>query len=179
MTSPQMIELSPTEASELIQHELQEAQHAFHREDLESALDRFVSALGLALQLGPAATERVLAEVMVAAREMARQQNADTLSALGPALVGLTNQVRKEAALPPTAVMDAWAAAASGLGTIFGQLGLALTMTPGHRSGMMTNTCTRAMLLDDATGNLFGLADWINQVAADLQDDEPARRPTL
>ena len=178
MTSPQTIELSPTQASELIQHELQEAHHAFHTEDLESALDRFVKALGLALQLGPAATERALAEVMAAAREMARQQNANALSALGPALVGLTNQVRKEAALPPTSVMEAWAAVASGLGTIFGQLGLALTMAPDHRSGMMTNTHTRAILLDDATGNLFGLADWINQVAANLQDDEPGRRPT-
>ena len=178
MTSPKTMELSPIEASELIQHELKEAHRAFHTGDLESALDRFVGVLGLALQLGPAATERALAEVMAAAREMARQQNANALSALGPALVGLTNQVRKEAALPPTAVMEAWAAVASGLGTIFGQLGLALTMAPDHRSAMMANTHTRSVLLDDATGNLFGLADWINQVADNLQDDEPSRRPT-
>ena len=176
MTSPQTIELSPTEATELIQHELQEADHAFHAEDLESALDWFVKALGLALQLGPDATEKVLAEVMAAAREMARQQNAGALSALGPALVGLTDQVRAETALPPTAVMEAWAAVASGLGAILGQLGLALTMAPDHRSGMMTNTHTRAILLDDATGNLFGLADWISLVAANLQDDEPGKR---
>ena len=179
MTSLQTIELSPAEASELIQQELQEAHHALHTADLKHALDRFVSALGLALQLGPAATERVLADVMAAAREMARQQNASALSALGPALVGLINQVRKETALPPTAVMEAWAAAASGLGTIFGQLGLALTIAPEHRSGMMTNSYARAMLLDDATGNLFGLTDWINQVAADLQGDQPARKPAL
>jgi len=178
VTPPQTIELSPIEASELIQHELQEAHHAFHTEDLESALDRFVKALGLALQLGPLATERALAEVVAAAREMARQQNANALSALGPALVGLTNQVHKEAALPPTEVMEAWAAVASGLGTIFGQLGLALTMAPDHRSGMMTYTHTRSILLDDATGNLFGLADWIDQVATSLQDDEHSRRPT-
>ena len=177
MTSPQTIELSPTEASELIQYELREAHRAFHTGDLESALDRYVSVLGLALQLGPAATERVLAEVMTAAREMTRQQNTNALSALGPALVGLTNQVRKEAALPPTAVMEAWAEVTSALGTIFGQLGLALMIAPDHRSGMMTNTRTRAVLLDDATGNIFGLADWISQVAADLQSDGPARSP--
>lgn len=169
MTSPHTIELSPTEASELIQHELLKADHAFNAADLESALDRFVSALGLALQLGPAATERVLVEMIVVAHEMARKQNASALSALGPALVGLTNQVRAAAVLPQTAVMEAWVAVASGLGTLIGQLGLALTISPDHRSGMMTNTHTRAILLDNATGSLFGLADWINQVAADLQ----------
>lgn len=176
MTSPQTIELSPTEASELIQHELKKGHRAFHTGNLESALDRFVSALGLALQLGPAATQSVLAEMMIAAREMTRQRNAIALSTLGPALVGLTNQVREAGTLPPTTVMEAWATVASALGILFGQLGLVLTIAPGHSSGMMTNTLTRAILVDDATGNIFGLADWINQAATDLQDDEPARR---
>jgi len=94
VTSPQTIELSPAEASELIQHELQEAHHAFHTADLESALDRFVSALGLALQLGPAVIERVLTEVMAAAREMARQQNANSGYDLWPAWPGSDHGTR-------------------------------------------------------------------------------------
>jgi hypothetical protein len=168
VTSPQTIDLSPTEASALIEHELQESRRALHSNDLESALNRFVRALGLALQLGPAATERVLAAVMVSAREMAGQHDTNALSALGPALVGLTSQVREAAVLPPTAVMEAWAAVASGLGTLIGQLGLALTIASEHRTGMMANARTQASILDDATRNLFALVDWIDQVAADL-----------
>jgi hypothetical protein len=168
-----MIEMSPNEASELIRQDLREARHDFQTANLESALDRFVRALGLALQLGPAATERVLAAVMATAREMAKQRNANALSALGPSLVGLTTQVREEAALCPTAAMEAWSAVISGVGTLLGQLGLALTIAPDHRSAMMTHTHTHARILDDATGNRFGLADWIDQISADLQAEEP------
>ena len=175
MTLPHAVELSATEASELIQQELREAHHAFHTADLESALDRYVGALGLALQLGPAATQRVLSEVMEAALEMARQHNADAVSALGPALLGLTNRVREAGALPPTAVMEAWAEVACGLGMLLGQIGLALAIAPQHRSDMITNASTRAKLLDDATGNLFGLALWFGEMAAHLREDEPGR----
>jgi len=175
VTLPRKIELSAIEASELIQQELQEASHAFHTADLESALDRYIGALGLALQLGPAATERVLAGVMDAAREMAQEHNAYALSALGPALSGLANQVREEGALPPNAVMEAWAMVAFGLGTLLGQLGIVLAIAPQHRPGMLASAATRARLLDNTTGNRFRLAEWLKELSADLHGDEPGR----
>ena len=173
MTSPRVVELSATEASELAQQELQEARHAFYTADLESALDRYIGALGLALQLGPAATEKILGGVMDAARAMAQKHDANALSALGPALLGLTSQVQEVGALPP--VMEAWAMIASGLGTLFGQVGIALAIAPEHRPGMLANAAMRASLLDNATGNLFGLADWLEKLSADLHDGEHGR----
>jgi hypothetical protein len=175
MISPHTVELSATEASEQIRQALQKARRALHSNDLETLLDYLVSALGLALQLGPAATEKVLGEAVAAAREMARQRDANALSALGPALVALTNQVHEANALPRTSVMDAWAAVASGLGALFGELGLVLAIDPHSRSGTMTNTVIRAHLLDDATGNRFELGDWLDEIADDLLEDEPAR----
>lgn len=175
MISPKMVELSAAEASEQIRQALQRANLAFQSRDVERTLDEFVGALGLALQLGPAPTERVLAEAVASAREMARQQDTDALSALGPALVGLSNQVHETGALPKTAVMEAWAAVASDLGTLFGQLGLALTIAADCRSNMMASASTRALLLDDATGYLFGLADLVDELGDDLQEDECAR----
>ena len=168
MISPQMVELSATQASAQIRQALQKAHHAVHSNDLETTLDCLVSALGLALQLGPAATERVLVEAVAAAREMARQRDANALSSLGPALVALTNQVREASALPSTAVMEAWASVAFGLGTLFGELGLVLAIAPDSRSGMMTNTAIRARSLDDATGKRFELGDWLDELAGDL-----------
>lgn len=175
MNSPHSIELSPTEASERIHQDLQEARLAFRTASLESALDRYIGALGLALQLGPAATEWVLAEVMDAAREMARQNDANGLSALGPGLLDLTDQVQGAGALPPTEVMKAWAMFASGLGVLFGQLGLVLAIAPERRTSMLANAFTQANLLDSATGNLFGLVDWLSTLSAGLHDDEPGR----
>ena len=174
MISPKAVEISAVEASGQIRQALQRAKLALDADDHETALDSLVSALGLALQLGPAATEQVLTETVTAARQMARQRDADALSALGPALVGLANQVRDTDTLPKTAVMEAWAGVASGLGMLFGQLGLALTIVPEHRSGMMTNASTRASLWDNATGNLFELASWLDEMRGDLQEEEPA-----
>ncbi len=175
MISPRVIELDATEASEQIGQTLQQSHHALQSRDIESALDGFVSALGLALQSGPEATAKVLDEAVAAAREMARQQDADALSALGPALVALINQVRDAGALPRTRVMEAWAVVASGLGALLGELGLLLSMPPNRRSSMMANASTRAACLDDATGDLFGLGDWLDEIASDLQEDTRAR----
>lgn len=175
MIPPETVELSATEASQRIWQELQQAQNALQSDDLETALDRFVRAMGLALQLGPAASERVLAETVAAARVMTRQQNANALSALGPTLVGLTNQVREAGALPDTAVMEAWAAVAIGLGKLYSQLGLALAIAPSRRSGMIADASTRALLLDDATGNLFGLTIWLNELALELEEERPSK----
>ena len=175
MSSPRMIELCAIEASDEIGRTLLQSQHALQSGDLENALDGFVRALGLALQLGPAATAEVLIEAVAAAREMARGQDADALSALGPALVSLTIQVREAGALPGTPVMEAWAAVASGLGALFGELGLILAMTPNSRSSMMMNAATRATYLDDATGDFFGLGDWLDEIAGDLREDKSPR----
>ena len=167
MTSHRTLELSAPEASEQIRQALQRTQFALCNSDLEAALDELVSALGLALQLGPAATEMVLAEAVAAAREMARQRDAIALSALGPALVGLSHQVREAGVLPETAVMEAWAVVVSGLGALIGELGLVLHMACDHRSGMIANASIRAASLDDATGGLFELGDWLDEIAGD------------
>ncbi len=163
MTSHRMIELSAPQASEQIWQALQRTHLALRSRNLEAALDELVSALGLALQLGPAATEMVLAEAVAAARELARRRDANALSALGPALVGLSLQVREAGVLPKTPVMEAWALVVSGLGALLGELGLILSIARDHRSGMMVNASVRAASLDDATGGLFGLGDWLDE----------------
>ncbi len=159
--------MSASQASEQIQRARQRTHLALRSGDLEAALDELVSALGLALQLGPAATEMVLAEAVAAAREMAQQRDANALSTLGPALVGLTHQVREAGVLPRTKVMEAWAVVVSGLGALFGELGLALGMARNARLGMMTNASVRAASLDDATGGLFELGDWLAEIVSD------------
>jgi len=164
MTSPQSLNLTPADATVLIQNQILEAQSALDRSDLESALDSLIAALGLALQLGPAASERVLSEVVAVAQELARRDDARALAALGPALVGLTQQVREAGALPPTSVMHAWAELASDLGALIGQVGLALTLGSSHRAGMMGKARMRAALLDDVTGDLFALGSWLDRL---------------
>jgi hypothetical protein len=66
------------------------------------------------------------------------------------------------------AVMEAWAMIASNLGALVGQVGLVLSMPPAHREGMLKNARTHAVLLDDATGELFALTHWLDQLGADL-----------
>jgi hypothetical protein len=164
VTTPRVIDLTPAEASRRIQKELEQAADALKADDLDTALDEYVRALGLALQLGPALTEQVLIAALDAAKGFAGQPHADGLSALGPALVDLVTQVRRAGALPPTQIMEAWAAVASDLGALIGQVGLALTIAPDHREGMIKNARTRAVLLDDATSNLFALTSWLDQL---------------
>ena len=164
MTSPQSVNLTPADATALIQNQILEAQSALDRSDLESALDSLISALGLALQLGPAASELVLCEIVAVAQELGRRDDAGALAALGPAMVSLTQQVREAGALPPTSVMHAWAELASDLGALIGQVGLALTLGSSHGAGMMRKARMRAALLDDVTGNLFALTGWLDQL---------------
>ena len=164
MTSPQSLHLTPADATALVQNQILEAHNAVERSDLESALDSLISALGLALQLGPAASERVLSEVVSVAQELARRDDAGALAALGPALVGLTRQVREAGALSPTSVMHAWAELTSDLGALIGQVGLALTLASSHQAGMMAKARMRAALLDDATGDLFALGTWLDRL---------------
>ncbi len=168
MTITEAIELAPAEATARVQRELNHVSEKLQAGDLEHALDALSSALGLALQLGPASTEKVLLTTLDAAHKLARRQDAEGLSALGPALVELVAQVRDTGALPPTAVMDAWASVATDVGALIGQVGLALTIRSDHRLDMMDNARVRAALLDDATGSLFPLTNWIDQLDPDV-----------
>jgi hypothetical protein len=164
MTEPQFVDLSPAEAAGLISRELARAGDALQIRHLDLALDGYVRALGLALQLGPAPTGQVLFAALDATRQLVHRQDADGLSTLGPALVALVDQVRAAGVLPSTAIMEAWAMVASDLGMLIGQVGLALAISPDHRQGMMDSARSRAVLLDNATGNLFALTDWLDQV---------------
>ncbi len=164
MTTPQTRDLAPADAAELIHRALEQASEVLQSGDLNAALDAYVPALGLALQLGPAPSEKVLLAVMDGARKLAHRQDADGLSALGPTLVDLVTQVREAGALPATRVMEAWATVASEMGALIGQVGLALAVAPDHSADMMGNAHARATLLDDATGGLFALAAWLEQL---------------
>lgn len=163
MTAPSAIDLTPAQAADLIHSELIQAAEALQTGDLDAALDGYVRALGLALQLGPAPTEQVLTSVLQAARELAHQGDVEGLSALGPALVGLTTQVCEAGALPPTPVMEAWAIVSADLGTLIGQVGLTLALPFGHRPGMADKARTRATHLDNATDGLLALTAWIDE----------------
>ena len=164
MTTITAIELSPTEAAARVHQDLSCAAERLQTGDLGPALDAYSCALGLALQLGPALTEKALFAALDAACELASSLDTEGLSALGPALVDLVTQVRDAGVLPPNAVMDAWASVATDVGALIGQVGLALAIRTDHRRGMMDNARLRAALLDDATGGLFNLTNWMDQI---------------
>lgn len=165
MSDPQPIDLTPAGAAERIRVEMVLAQDALEAAgDLDAALDAYVRALGLALQLGPLPSEQVLVGILDTARHMAEVQDAAALSALGPAVVDLVSQVRKASALPPTPIMTAWAEIAVEVGALIGQLGLALALPADRRTGMMNQAHERAALLDDTTGNVFALGPWLSHL---------------
>lgn len=164
MTEPLVVDLTPFEAGSFIRRELAMANQALQLENLDAALDGYVRALGLALQLGPAPTEQALVAVLDAARHLARQHDADGLSSLGPALVDLVEQVRVAGVLPPTTIMEAWGTVASDLGMLIGQVGLAFTIPSDHCQAILDNARQHALILEDATGNLFDLSAWLDQV---------------
>jgi hypothetical protein len=164
MTSPQTVNVTPVEAADLLRAELILASEALHSQNLDTASDHYVRALGLGLQLGPAPTEQALTVILQTAQKLAQWQDARGLSLLGPALIDLVAQVQEAGALPPTMIMEAWATIAADLGTLIGQIGLALTIPSDHRKAMLENARTRAVLLDDATGNLFALTAWVDEL---------------
>jgi len=167
MSMPQPIELTPLEAAGLIEHDLHAAEACIQSSQIEGAQDRLVRALGLALQLGPAAVENVLLCVMHMIGEPVLHRDTETLSSLGPALVDVVSQVRSAGALPGTRIMEAWAIVACDVATLIGQVGLALSIRPEHRQGMMDNARIRAAALDEATGARFAITDWIDQISCD------------
>lgn len=165
MTEPNEIELSAAGASAHIAGELSLAGEALQEGKTDEALDGYVRALGLAVQLGPASTGQAVTCVLLAAHELAKRQDTAGLSALAPALVGLVSQMREAEAIPGTAVMEAWARFIEGLGAVIGQVGLALALPSGHRSGMMASARSHASLLDDATAHQFSLVAWLDEIA--------------
>jgi hypothetical protein len=167
MNPPLAVDLTPQQAADMLRGELAQADHALQSRGFDAALDSYVRALGLALQLGPAAAEQVLSGIVQAARNLSRGHDADSLSALGPAMVSLVSQMRQAGALPSTPIMEAWATVADDLGMIIGQVGLALSIAPEHRLAMLDSAHTRCALLDDATGNLFAFTDWIKGLYPD------------
>jgi hypothetical protein len=161
MTAPQTVDLTLIEAADLIDSELALASRSLETE-LDIALDLYVRALGLALQVGPAPTHRALAAILDGARRLSSQRDSDGLSALGPALIDLVGQVRVAGALPATTAMEAWATVATDLGVLIGQVGLALALTKGHRQGILNRANALAVLLDEATGARFDLTAWVD-----------------
>jgi hypothetical protein len=172
------VEVTPVEAAELIHHELLQAAQALEAANLDATLDGYIRALGLSLQVGPAAVEQVLVTVLQASRQLARRQDAAgcrrcppvdvsvVFAALGPEMVQLVKDAGDAGALPDTPVMAVWAILASELGTLIGQLGLALSIPLSQRASMLHNARTRAALLDDATDNCFGLAAWLDEITS-------------
>jgi hypothetical protein len=163
MTSPQPVELTPVDAARKLEEDLELACHVLNRQQFDAALDAYARALGLALQLGPAATERVLGAILRSAQELAHRHDAEGLAGLGPMVVDLVHQVRQADALPSTTVMEAWATVAADLGALIGQVGLALSLAPDHREALADSAHFWANLLDDTTGGLFDLSCWFEQ----------------
>jgi hypothetical protein len=156
--------LTAAEAAELLHGELAAAGQAVQDGALDNAFDGYVRALGLALQLGPVPTGEALAAILRAAHSLVQGEKEQGLSSLGPAVVNLVGQVREAGALPRSEAMDAWATVASETGTLIGQLGLALEIAADHRGDMVQNLRARAAALDDATGSLFDLAGWVEEL---------------
>ncbi len=163
MTEPQELELTPVGAASLLATELSLAEEALLEGKVDAALDGYVRAMGLALQLGPASTGQAVTCILHAAHILANQQDAASLSALGPALVGLISQMREAGAVPATAIMEAWAQFVESLGALIGQIGLALAIPSDRRGGMMDNARSHAALLDAATEGRFSLSMWLDK----------------
>jgi len=161
MSEPDVLHLTVAAAAAWIARELEQASQVLPL-DLEAALDGYIRALGLALQLGPALMEWTLDGIRGAALFLGADQNATALSTLGPAVTGLVRQVRDAEALPPTRVMSAWATATEGLGVLIGQVGLALALPPERRRDLLVQARAQAALLDDVTEGRWQLVDWID-----------------
>lgn len=165
MAEPQDLKLTAAGAASFLTEQLSLAEKAIQQDRLDAALDSYVRALGLALQLGPASAEQAVSSILEAARELASRQYASSLSALGPALVGLIQQMEDVEALPATATMQAWARFVEGLGALIGQLGLVQSLPTENRSGMLASAHAHAALLDDVTADRFRLTEWVDGIA--------------
>jgi hypothetical protein len=164
VTEHEFLELAPDEAVARIRREIANAIQAIQNQHLDAALGCYVRSLGLALQLGPGPTEQVVIAVLSGAQTLVRNNEAESLSALGPALVELVAMVRQASALPPTPIMQAWATVASELAAILGQIGLATSLPTDRRAGLLDLAQARIVLLDSATNGLFDLRNWWHEL---------------
>jgi hypothetical protein len=165
MSTFQTLDLTPAEAAGFVDKESAEAGGAWRAGAFDSAIDGYARALGLALQLGPAAAEQVLAAIVHTSRGLESSEEAEALAMLGPALVDLVLQVRQASALPATRVMEAWAELTLDVGALIGQVGLAYSLPLERRREITTNARTRATLLDDASNGALGLGSWLDAKA--------------
>jgi hypothetical protein len=165
MTEQETVELTLDGIVRLIQEELARVAQALDAGDVEATLDACISALGLALQLSPDATEQVLRVILDAGRTLVASGQSEALSTLGPALVTLADQVRASGVLPVTAAMDAWTTVVSGLGALIGQIGLALAIPASHRAGMWAAASAHAAILDYTTNGLLTLTPWLDTLS--------------
>jgi hypothetical protein len=159
---PETVELTPDGAARLLLDELALAAAAGASGNVDAALDAYVRALGLALQLGPTAAARTLFALLDGAREM----DPAGLSALGPAVVRLVDQVQEAGALPDNPVMASWARATAYCGTLIGLLGVAGAMPARERQPMVEKVRTSAAGLDEDTENLFDFTAWVDAVVS-------------
>ncbi len=157
--------LTPTEAAAFLDKESSDAGDAWRAGAYDSAIDGYARALGLALQLGPASAEQVLAAIVDTTRELDSRDEGRALAILGPALVDLVLQVRRAGVLPDSTVMEAWAELSHDLGALIGQTGLAYSLPPERRRGITASARTRAALLDDASNGTLGLRGWLDAKA--------------
>ncbi|MGD8623633.1 MAG: hypothetical protein PVF47_04910 [Anaerolineae bacterium] len=164
MIDHQHLNLAPDQAAARIHREIAGATRAIQAGQIDVAMDCYVRSLGLALQLGPLPTQQVLIALLSGAQALADRGEIATLSAMGPALVELVDRVRQAGALPPTAVMEAWATVASDLATTLGQIGLASGLPPDRRVSLLDQARTRLALLDDATNHFFDLLNWWHEL---------------
>ena len=165
MSAFQTLDLTPAEAARFLDRESTEAGTAWRAGAYDSAVDGYTRALGLALQLGPAPAERVLAAILHTTRDLESSEEAKALAMTGPALVDLVHQVRRAGALPATRVMEAWADLTLDVSALIGQVGLAYSLPPERRSEITANASTRATLLDDAINGVLSLGTWLDAKA--------------
>jgi hypothetical protein len=170
MSAFQTLDLTPAEAARFLERESAEAGTAWRAGAYDSAVDGYTRALGLALQLGPAAAERVLAGILHTTRDLGSGEEARALAMVGPALVDVVHQVRGAGALPATRVMEAWAELTLDVGALIGQVGLSYSLPPERRREISTNARTRATLLDDASNSALGLDSWLDAKELESSD---------
>lgn len=164
--SSEVVDLTPVQAAAWLQQRLERASVALEAGDVSSALDAYISAVGFSLQLGPAAAQGTLGETVTAAKKWARLEEAGALSALGPALVAVADEIMRSETVSASPVMGAWAMVTSEVGALVGQVGLAVGVECAHRASMLRHALPRARLLDEITDHRFEMDLWIQNLFA-------------
>ncbi len=152
------------EAARVFLDELAQVDAALGAAGFEGTSDALARALGLALQLGPSATELALRRIFRAVGILPALDGPARLSTLAPALVSVVDGVREAGAFPPTPVMEAWAMLAADWGAAIAEVGLALAPGSEQRRAMVAACRLRAALLDEGPGGVLELSEWIGDI---------------